>query len=141
MTAGKGNAIGMLHPNMGLVIRHRLILAPTILLVALGSGASLSHADEPPGGVYGPNLAQNGSFEDGDQTPAFWRWGVANNAQATLTLDDEVAHSGKRSIRLHSASGYAPNVYGGIAQDVTGLVPGSEYVIRLWARGKGVGVC
>ncbi len=91
--------------------------------------------------LLGPNLVPNGSFEEGDAVPAGWNWGTANHCDATLALDASVVHSGKRSVRLHSSSAYAPNVYGGLSAQVTGLRAGSEYVIRLWAKGKGVGTC
>ena len=96
-------------------------------------------------GTLGPNLLQNGSFDhpppSSGGAPPGWTWGTANQCQATMALDTTVAHAGKPSLRLHSDTAYAPNVYGGLAARVTGLRPRGEYVIRLWAKGKGVGTC
>ena len=86
----------------------------------------------------GPNLVANGSFEDGGGS---WGWASKDAAKATMTIDDSVAHSGKCSARLHSEMAFAPHVFGGLSQVIAAVAPESEYVIRLWAKGKSVGVC
>ncbi len=91
--------------------------------------------------VFGPNLLRNPSFERGATLPDFWRWNVANSAKATAVLDVHTAHGGKRSVRLHNESGYAPNVYGGLSQRIFGIVPGSRYRLSVWVRGRGVRHC
>ncbi len=85
---------------------------------------------------YGPNKFVNPSFESGMDG---WHWQVSGDAKATCDSDTSVNHSGKASIRMHSESAFAPNVYGGIYQDVGGLVPGAKYLVSFYAKGNGVG--
>ncbi len=91
--------------------------------------------------TLGPNLAANGGFEAGEAVPEGWHWNSADASKAGVGLDDAFAHTGGRSARLHSELAFAPHVFGGLSQVIGSLTPDSEYVIRLWARGKGVGVC
>jgi len=91
--------------------------------------------------VYGPNLVHNPSFESGVEAPDDWRWGVSRGAKASMTIDAKVAHTGRRSVRIHNESGYAPHVYGGLSQRISGIAPGSRYRLRLWVRGRGVHDC
>jgi len=86
--------------------------------------------------VCGQNVIHNGGFEEG---LAPWSFAAVNNAQATGVIDSTVAHTGKGSFKLTNASPGAPNVYGGLAQTITGLTPNTEYRVSLWAKGKNVG--
>jgi hypothetical protein len=92
-------------------------------------------------GTLGPNLLQNGSFDhpppSSGGAPPGWTWGTANQCQATMALDTTVSHAGKPSLRLHSDTAYAPNVYGGLAARVTGLLPAQR--VRHPAVGEGEG--
>ncbi|NSW56214.1 MAG: beta-galactosidase [Armatimonadetes bacterium] len=94
-----------------------------------------------PADDLGPDLVTNGSFERGDGKLDVWHWGSSDGEKQTLAIDDAVAHSGRRSVRLHSELPLKPHVYGGISQVISGLAPGSQYVLRLWVKGRGVGTC
>ena len=111
---------------------------PAVLSVCAGLFLGMATFAGP---VFGPNLVHNPSFESGLDVPDDWRWGVANRARATLTIDANTAHSGTRSVRMHNESGYAPHVYAGLAQRLRGITPGSRYRLRLWVRGRGVHEC
>jgi hypothetical protein len=107
-----------------------------LTLLGLWLLAGISRAE-----VLGPNLVPNGSFEEGTAFPADWRWSTANGCKAEVAWDDKIAHTGKRSVRFHSQSELEPHVYGGLYLTIGNLSPGTRYVIRLWARGEGVGNC
>ncbi len=72
-------------------------LRAMLLMVLVGLIPAISSAEN-----LGPNLVTNGSFEMGDATLDAWRWGCSDDEKQTLAIDDSVAHSGKRSVRLHS---------------------------------------
>ena len=112
-------------------MRHWILLAMLVAGVAL---TGIGWAE-----TLGPGAVTNGSFESGDDVPDGWGW--ATGSTATLTIDAAVAHSGTRSVRFHSQTPEAPNVYGGISQVVRGLAPHTNYLIRMWVKGKGVGLC
>ncbi len=58
-----------------------------------------------------PNLLANSSFEEieGDH-PKAWSWS-RRDTDATLTVDDATAHTGRRSIRLTNSTEFGPHVY------------------------------
>jgi len=113
-------------------------LSVTVGLIMLGL-LGLAGADEPD--HLGRDLVVNGSFEEGEGRPASWGWASSRSAKGSLAIDTDVAHSGVRSVRLHSDSGYAAHVYSGLSQRVRGIAPRGEYLIRAWAKGKSVGTC
>jgi hypothetical protein len=82
------------------------------------------------------NLIGNGGFEQGG---AGWRF-VSTGANATGQLDGAEKHEGKYSYKLTNKSGYAPNVFARIVQEVSGLRPYTTYRVSCWAKGKGCGV-
>ncbi len=86
--------------------------------------------------VFAQNLVVNGGFEK-NLVP--WAWNVVGNAKATGEIDMKIAHTGKSSFRMTNETGAAPNVYGGIGQTVSGLLPNTKYRISLWCKGEGVG--
>ncbi len=91
--------------------------------------------------TVGTNLVANSGFEAGNGKLDVWTWGSADDTKTAMVLDDAVAHSGKYSVRIHSELPGAPHVYCGLVQTVRGLAPETDYVLRLWAKGKGVGTC
>lgn len=113
------------------------LLGPLAALALLGACLACPAAAE----TLGPDLVANGSFETGDDGRQGWTWGTRDADRTSVAADDTVHHSGRRSLRLHSALPFAPHVYCGLSQSVGGLAPDTEYLIRLWAKGKGVGNC
>jgi hypothetical protein len=81
------------------------------------------------------NLVANGGFEQGG---AGWRF-VSTGANATGQLDAAEKHEGKYSYKLTNQSGYAPNLYARIVQEVAGLRPYTTYKVSCWAKGKRCG--
>ncbi len=71
-------------------------------------------------------------------TPS-WRF-VSTGANATGQVDSAEKHEGKYSYKLTNKSGYAPNLYARIVQEVSGLRPYTTYRVSCWAKGKGCGV-
>ncbi len=62
--------------------------------------------------VLQPNLLPNASFEEIDAgRPKSWSWD-RRNTDAVLTIDDSVAHSGRRSLRIANSTSFVPHVYG-----------------------------
>jgi len=117
-------------------LRARVLCGVALLTVGMSVGGALGQAPK-----LGPDLVANGGFEASASAAEGWTWGSADATKATMAIDDAVARSGKHSVRFHSTLGFAPHVFEGLSQVVKGLTPGSEYVIRLWVKGKGVGIC
>lgn len=84
------------------------------------------------------NLINNSSFENlNDNQPGSWYWS-GGQANAILTVDEQVAHSGKRSVRIQNPTPQAPNVYGHLESKVR-LVPGTTYTLSCWYRSEDPG--
>jgi len=110
------------------------------LLVGLlaGFGAlSLSHA--AAAGRPWRNVLRNPGFEqvDAKGVPVGWRWS-AGRAKATMTVDDAVAHSGKRSVKLVNPTARSPHVYGSLTQQQW-VRPGRPYVLTCYVRSQAAG--
>lgn len=82
-------------------------------------------------GGSGANLVRNPGFEEGveDGNPKFWHQQAEGEAQGTVALAEETAHSGRCSLRidLQNDKGYLHPI-----QNLT--VASGSYVYRLWAR-------
>ncbi len=84
----------------------------------------------------------NGGFEHGDSTvPDGWQYGCSGGCEGTLALDNENKVEGARSVRMSTTSAYTPQVYCGLAQHLTDLIPGQIYRLSFQARGNNVGIC
>ena len=84
-----------------------------------------------------PNRVVNGGFEEVDATgmPAHWAtWLKELPEPGCIAVDDTVAHSGNRSLRITQA---APTSYSMMEQRVT-FEPQKHYVITGWIRGEGI---
>src|SRR3990172_7961652 len=58
------------------------------------------------------NLLPNASFEQVEAgRPGPWAWD-RRNTDATTTIDETVAHAGKRSLRITNGTPFSPHVYG-----------------------------
>ena len=95
---------------------RRLVRLPGLVALLALAVAALGAPEQ----TLGPNIVANGGFEAADGATAGWLWGAADARKATLTVDDAVPHSGKRSVRLHSEIPFQPNVYAGLSQTVKG---------------------
>jgi len=97
----------------------------------------------------GPNLLQNGGFEDGlvfpwgtgqyERTAGPTRFGVwwpSGGARGYMKLDTEHRHSGRRSLRLTNFSPTAPHVFLTVSQRISGLTPNTVYRVSLAARAQ-----
>jgi len=86
------------------------------------------------GGRRWRNVLRNPSFETVDPKgmPAGWRW-QQGRAKATLTIDDTVAHSGQRSVKIANPTAKAPHVYSFLAQDAW-VRPGRGYVLSCYMK-------
>ncbi len=57
------------------------------------------------------NLLPNASFEDVNAgVPNQWRWD-RRNTDATLSIDESTAHTGRRSVRVTNSTPFGPHVY------------------------------
>ncbi len=74
------------------------------------------------------NLIPNAGFEDGDEG-----WTLVS----TASIDEEIAHSGARSVRLHIPAGEPGKSNLGITVEVK---PTTRYRCELWIRRENVGV-
>lgn len=105
---------------------HSLRFAACIFLAASAYGQ-----DPAPTPVNLPvNLIVDGSIEASlvDGRPAHWRastWG----GEATFAVDDQVAHSGQHSLRIHSQNGADVSW----SQEVI-VEPHTRYALRVWIK-------
>ncbi|NQT50814.1 beta-galactosidase, partial [bacterium] len=106
---------------------------PLLLLLATMAWPALA------GGPLWRNLLRNPSFEvvATEGTPEGWRW-LEGRAKARLVVDDAVARSGRRSIKLVNPTPTAPHVYGSLVQDVW-VRPGRAYVLSCYVRSAAAG--
>ena len=79
------------------------------------------------------NLLSNSSFEETDDgVPVAWRW-EPGAAKAVLAVDDTVAHSGKRSVKITNPTPRSPHVYGRLDIPVR-LSTGRTYTVSCYVR-------
>ncbi len=100
------------------------------------AAAPAPKAAAAPVEVNTANLVLNGSFENGPTggTPDNWALGISGNAQASLTVTDEAAGLGGRSLLLINKSAMSPNVYGSLVQWVKGIEPDTEYEMSVMIK-------
>jgi hypothetical protein len=91
--------------------------------------------------VIRPNLLPNASFEEIEAgKPKSWSWD-RRNTDATLTIDESVAHSGRRSLRITNSTPFSPHVYGmfhlpgGVA-----VKPNTAYTFSCYVKGGHIGL-
>ncbi|HHX40006.1 MAG TPA: hypothetical protein GX715_08580, partial [Armatimonadetes bacterium] len=107
----------MIHPLYSFPWRLATGLVVALLLLAAAPQARCAEEE--------PNLVTNPSFEEGN---AGW------TLPATYTVVDDVAHSGKRSLRVLNTD---PDRYLLAAQPLE-LKPGMMYRFSAWVRAQGV---
>jgi len=104
-----------------------MVLRLTAFLVLAGSLA-----------VPALNLLDNPTFErHRDDSPSGWRW-EAGKAKGTLSVDTQVARSGKASVRITNPSAKKPHVYGSLAQTVT-VAPNRKYTFSCYVKADNAG--
>ncbi len=95
--------------------------------------------------AFSPGIAcalLNGGFENGDAAvPDAWQHGCSGGCEGTFVIDNEVKAEGTRSVRLSSASEFAPHVFCGLSQRLASLTPGQIYRLSFQAKGEDVGIC
>ena len=82
-----------------------------------------------------PNLAPNSSFESvHGNRPESWMFDK-RNTDATMTIDDTIAHSGQRSVKLTNGTRFCPQVYGWFGA-VKGIAvkPSTPYTVSAYVR-------
>lgn len=88
-----------------------------------------------------PNLLPNPSFEESDEKGLkVWHWDP-RNTDATLTVDDTLAHSGKKSIRITNTTRFGPHVFGQLhlPGGVT-VQPNTTYTFSCYVKGNKTGI-
>lgn len=100
----------------------------SVLAGALLSGAICWGADV--------NLVPNGGLEEmKDGLPVGWqKYQQGEKWVMQIVSDEQIKHSGQRSIRLDSTQ----NVRGGIKQENIQVQGGKDYQFQFWARSEGV---
>lgn len=80
------------------------------------------------------NMTPNFSFEDiQDGVPTGWRWD-RRNTDATLTIDEEQSHTGRRSIKIRNGTSFGAHVYGSLWVDPPIPVkPKTRYTLSFYA--------
>ncbi len=85
------------------------------------------------------NLLPNPSFEETTRDGAPVRWRFADQgAGAQMTVDESVAHTGERSVRLTNPHALEPHVYGTLWCTVP-VRPNTRYTLSLYARSEDPG--
>jgi hypothetical protein len=87
------------------------------------------------------NLVPNSSFEEiSDNHLRYWRWD-RRNTDATMAIDETIARSGKRSIKIMNGTSFGPHVYGwfGLVDGIP-VKPNTTYTISCYVRTEGAGV-
>lgn len=70
-----------------------------------------------------------------------WHVGIGGGAEATITPDNAISHSGVRSMRFTNRSPLQAFVYALLSADVMSVRPNTTYVAHYWVRGEGVRGC
>ncbi|HID06210.1 MAG TPA: hypothetical protein EYP10_03585, partial [Armatimonadetes bacterium] len=88
-----------------------------------------------------PNLVPNSSFEEvHGNRPHHWMWD-RRNTDATMTVDETIARSGKRSIKLTNGTPFGAHVYGwfGLVGSIP-VKPNTAYTVSCYVRTEGAGI-
>ncbi|MBN2292066.1 MAG: beta-galactosidase [Pirellulales bacterium] len=93
-----------------------------------------------------PNLLPNSSFEkveDKKGSPALavgWNW-HPGKTDATCSVDENQAHSGKRSLRITNNTPFGPHIYGmlRVPGDVA-VKPNTTYTFSCYVKGENMGI-
>ena len=97
-----------------------------------------------PAWAQAPNLVPNPSFEadaDADGTADGWILSVNGGPKSTATLDDTVAHEGRRSLRLTSDTPLQPFVWTAWVSGPITVEPGASYAASVWVRAERASQC
>ena len=88
-----------------------------------------------------PNLLPNPSFEEPDEKgPKGWHWNPGKT-DATLTVDDTVAHLGKQSIRITNTTRFGPHIFGQLHLPGGATArPNTTYTFSCYVKGNKTGI-
>lgn len=109
-------------------------LIALILLVVTG------YAYSDSGGL----VVLNPGFEvdaDSDGLADGWEVEIGGGAKGRVELDSAQYRSGKKSLRISNASGFAPFVYASIKSKQIAVQPSTTYVGRFYVKGNGIKNC
>jgi len=85
------------------------------------------------------SLLRNGGFEDGDgDGPFSWLVSVVPAEGASSLWDDQVSHSGLRSVQLSTATRYTSEPYNNWSQNIGEPLGGKRVVVRGHVKGHNV---
>jgi hypothetical protein len=108
-------------------------MPPSCLIIAFAAASAL--AQPPP---TDRNLLPNPSFEESEAGQvAGWSW-QPGAAKAVVTVDETVAHSGKRSLKITNPTPASPHVYGRLLTPLR-LTPGRTYTLSCYVRSEDPG--
>ena len=86
----------------------------------------------------------NPGFEAVDANTGFaeaWLVGIGGGAKAEVRLDEQVSHSGTRSVFIRNQSPYQAFVFASATSSRLTVTPSTTYDLRFWAKGKQVKTC
>jgi hypothetical protein len=115
--------------------RPRRGVVSLLLVLGVLGWARPAHAQPPKA----KNLLPNPSFERLDEAgrPVGWFF-HDSRAGARVDVDDQVAHTGRRSVKLTNPHGLEPHVYGTLWCEVP-VRPNQAYTLSLYARSANPG--
>jgi hypothetical protein len=103
-----------------------------LLMVAVAAGAVRAQSGHTP-------TILNGGFEQIDpatKEPLGWVTDVSKGTQATIQVDDTVAHSGQRSIKVTDQSPTGPWLYAYVRSPLVPCEAETTYDITFWAKAR-----
>jgi hypothetical protein len=151
------DAILPLHGGSSMPTRRELKTQAILLLAALtGPLVPLQAGEGPPGSGtirlervsvaalrVNPNLLPHAGFEDvapGGSAPAGWIW-ERRNTDATCVTVDNLARSGRRSLRITNGTAFGAHVYGTLWQEkAVRLELGRPYTFSAWVKSDVPGI-
>jgi len=89
-----------------------------------------------------PNLMPNYSFEEmrSNGIPFGWEWSP-RNTDATCTVDESTAHSGRNALKLTNGTPYGAHIYGMLWRSSPILLKaGKAYTLSAWVKSEDAGV-
>ncbi len=103
-------------------------------LVGVALAAVLTNVTASPGATRPVNLLPNAGFETADgKAPAFWNRRTPSDPQRTLSWDDQIRHTGLRSVKIENHASVLSRWRTGHLRDLS-LEPVSVCRLSAWLR-------
>lgn len=114
---------------------------PYVYLKPLNAGQARLSVLQGEWVSVGHNLIANSSFEGVEGgMPRNWAFDP-RNTNATLTIDETVAHTGKRSLKFTNGTTFGAHVYGMLSyKGVLSLEPNRDYTLSCYVRSADPGI-